>query len=40
VLQYDLDGIDVDLEGSDLDENYENFALFYLKASRRRPGLL
>jgi len=27
VLQYDLDGIDVDLEGSDIDENYENFVV-------------
>ena len=27
VLQYDLDGIDVDLEGSDIDENYDNFAI-------------
>ena len=25
VLKYNLDGIDVDLEGSDIDENYENF---------------
>ena len=25
VLQYNLDGIDVDLEGGDLDSNYENF---------------
>ena len=27
VLQYDLDGIDVDLEGSDIDENYDNFVV-------------
>lgn len=25
-LKYDLDGIDVDIEGSDIDANYENFA--------------
>ena len=25
VIKYDLDGIDVDLEGDDIDENYENF---------------
>ena len=27
VLQFDLDGIDVDLEGSEIDENYDNFAI-------------
>jgi chitinase len=27
VLENDFDGIDVDLEGSDIDENYENFAV-------------
>ena len=27
VLQYELDGIDVDIEGSDIDENYDNFAI-------------
>ena len=27
VLQFDLDGIDVDIEGSDIDENYDNFAI-------------
>src|SRR4030095_11072783 len=27
VLQYDVDGIDVDLESSDIDENYENFVV-------------
>jgi len=27
VRQYDLDGIDVDIEGSDIDENYDNFAI-------------
>ncbi|MEP7252862.1 MAG: glycosyl hydrolase family 18 protein [Ginsengibacter sp.] len=27
VLQYNFDGIDVDIEGSDIDENYENFAI-------------
>src|SRR5205809_8118591 len=27
VLQYNLDGIDVDIEGSDIDENYDNFAI-------------
>jgi chitinase len=24
VLKYELDGIDVDLEGGDIDENYDN----------------
>ncbi len=27
VLRYDLDGIDVDLEGSDIDDKYENFVV-------------
>jgi len=27
VMKYDFDGIDVDLEGSDIDENYENLAV-------------
>ena len=27
VLKYNFDGIDVDLEGSDIDENYEDFAI-------------
>ncbi|HEY6978404.1 MAG TPA: glycosyl hydrolase family 18 protein, partial [Chitinophagaceae bacterium] len=27
VLTYNLDGIDVDLEGSDIDENYDNFVI-------------
>ncbi len=27
VLQYELDGIDVDMEGSDIDEHYESFAI-------------
>jgi chitinase len=27
VLLYDLDGIDVDIEGSDIDENYDNFVI-------------
>ncbi len=27
VVRYNLDGIDVDLEGSDIDENYENFVV-------------
>jgi len=27
VLRYNLDGIDVDIEGSDIDENYEIFAV-------------
>ncbi|HEY4154243.1 MAG TPA: glycosyl hydrolase family 18 protein, partial [Puia sp.] len=27
VLKYDFDGVDVDLEGSDIDENYENLAV-------------
>jgi len=26
-LKYDFDGIDVDIEGSDIDENYENFVV-------------
>jgi len=27
VLKYNLDGIDVDIEGSDIDENYDNFVI-------------
>jgi chitinase len=27
VLKYNLDGIDVDIEGADIDENYENFVV-------------
>lgn len=32
VLTYNFDGIDVDIEGSDIDENYENFAIDLKKA--------
>ena len=39
VLQFDLDGIDVDIEGSDIDENYDNFAI-ELAASLHQHGKL
>lgn len=34
VLKYNLNGIDVDLEGGDIDENYENFVVELAKALR------
>lgn len=39
-LTYDFDGIDVDLEGSDIDENYENFAVELAKALRPHHKLI
>ncbi|MEP7110637.1 MAG: glycosyl hydrolase family 18 protein [Ferruginibacter sp.] len=40
VLKYNLDGIDVDLEGSDIDENYENFAIDLARALRSRNKMI
>ena len=39
-VTYDLDGIDVDIEGSDIDENYEHFAVDLAKALRARQKLM
>ena len=38
--QYNLDGIDVDLEGEDIDVNYESFIVGLSKPLRRRGKLL
>lgn len=40
VLQYNLDGIDVDLEGSDIDENYENFAVELAQSLKSQQKLI
>lgn len=40
VLQYDLDGIDVDLEGSDIDENYDNFAIGLAESLHQHKKLI
>ena len=40
VLQYDFDGIDVDIEGSDIDENYESFAIDLKKAFHAQDKLV
>lgn len=40
VLRYDLDGIDVDLEGSDIDENYENFVTGLAPALKARRKMI
>lgn len=40
VLQYDLDGIDVDLEGSDIDENYDNFAIEMAESLHQHKKLI
>lgn len=39
-LRYNVDGIDVDLEGSDIDDNYENFVIELGKALRKHNKLL
>jgi GH18 family chitinase len=39
-LKYNVDGIDVDLEGSDIDDNYENFVIELGKALRVHNKLL
>lgn len=40
VNKYDLDGIDVDLEGDDIDENYENFVVALKKPLAENRKLL
>lgn len=40
VLLYNMDGIDVDLEGSDIDENYENFVVELAGSLRSRDKLI
>lgn len=40
VLRYDLDGIDVDLEGDDIDENYDNFVIELGKSLRQHNKLM
>jgi GH18 family chitinase len=38
--QYNVDGIDVDLEGGDIDDNYENFIVELARALRSRNKLI
>ncbi len=40
VLSYGLDGVDVDLEGSDIDENYEKFVVELATALKARNKLI
>ena len=40
VLRYDLDGVDVDIEGSDIDENYDNFAIELAKSLHEHKKLI
>ena len=40
VLKYNFDGIDVDLEGSDIDENYEGFAVDLARAFHKQKKLV
>jgi len=40
VRQYNLDGVDVDLEGSDIDENYETFVIALADALRTHHKLI
>ncbi len=40
VLKYNFDGIDVDIEGSDIDENYEKLAIELSKAFRPHKKLV
>ncbi len=40
VLQFDLDGIDVDIEGSDIDENYDNFAIELAESLHQHKKLI
>ena len=39
-LKYGFDGIDVDIEGSDIDENYENFVLGLARVLKPRKKLV
>jgi chitinase len=39
-FKYDLDGVDVDLEGSDIDENYENFIIELAQSLRTHNKLI
>ncbi len=39
-LRYNVDGIDVDLEGSDIDENYENFVIELGRSLRSHNKLI
>lgn len=38
--KYDLDGIDVDIEGADIDENYENFVVGLANALRSQNKMI
>ena len=40
VLQIDLDGIDVDIEGSDIDENYDNFVIELAESLHQHKKLI
>ncbi|MBK5279190.1 MAG: hypothetical protein JJE09_10040 [Bacteroidia bacterium] len=40
VLKYNVDGIDVDLEGSDIDENYEDFVIELAHSLRNHKKLI
>jgi GH18 family chitinase len=40
VLKYNLDGIDVDIEGSDIDENYDNFVIELATALHQHNKLI
>jgi chitinase len=40
VLKYNLDGIDVDIEGSEIDENYDNFAIELAAALHQHNKLI
>jgi chitinase len=40
VMKYDFDGIDVDLEGSDIDENYENLAVDLARVFKPKKKLV
>jgi GH18 family chitinase len=40
VLRSNLNGIDIDLEGSDIDENYENFAIELASALRSKNKMI
>lgn len=40
VLRYDVDGVDVDLEGSDIDDRYEDFVVELASALRQHQKLI
>ena len=40
VLQIDLDGVDVDIEGSDIDENYDNFVIELAESLHQHKKLI